>query len=97
MTSFISYWTVYWIVLAILAILAIYFLLRNHKVYKYRMDLLGRISAKAKEDIDNQRYDFQWRFDELNKISYEKMLYTIWVPVNKFYDENKILGVKDGR
>lgn len=81
--------------LIVLAVFALYLFIRNHEVYKYRMQLLKKISAKSHEDIKNHNYDFQWRFDELKKISYERMLFAFWIPINKFYDETKILGVKN--
>lgn len=55
----------------------IYFLYRNHKVYKLRMFIISEVSKLAKEDIINNK-DFEWRYDEFERVSYNDMMYNIF-------------------
>jgi len=59
---------------------------RNNKVFKERMRVLDSISDFAKEDIRNGR-DFNWRYKELETISYNQMMWQFWIPVGKFFKE----------
>jgi len=65
--------------LAILC-LCIFFFYRNNKVYEFRQYLLAQVDVGSASDI-SRRVDFHWRFDKLDLVSYNTMLYTWWRPL----------------
>ena len=77
-------------VLVILVISLFYLLYRNDEVYKERQHISNKVSDLAKIDIIGSR-NWEWRYKEYNKISYEEMLYKFWIPVKDFYKDNKCL------
>jgi len=62
---------------------------RNQKVYNYRTKLLNSVSSKIREDLGSN--NGLWRYDEFEKITYDEMVWKFWIPVDKFYDLDKLL------
>ena len=60
---------------------------RNSRVFKYRMELIDKLSEAAKKDID-AGLDPQWRYAEFNKVTYNEMVYRFWKPLDNFYEKN---------
>ena len=67
-------------------LLGVILLIRNHFVYEYRKELLNKISER-----NGYSADWEWRYDEFEKISYNEMVFKFWKPLTSFYDEDKIL------
>lgn len=61
------------------------------QVYRYRVDLIDKISKRTKEDIGNLNYNWEWRFVEFRKVGYQKMVWQFWKPIDSFYDLDKLL------
>jgi hypothetical protein len=80
--------TIVLIVCAIIALLAIYMLIRNNMVYKFRTTMLNSVSDAAKKDIlKGQPWD--WRYAELKAVSYEECLYSLKkLDVGNFWDRD---------
>ena len=70
------------------------FLYRNHEVCKERRRIIDKISYLAKIDIIGRR-NWEWRYKEYNKISYEEMVYKFWIPVKDFYKNHKCISSID--
>lgn len=74
-----------WIIVGIIIML---FLFRNVKVKNYRLSLLHHIDVISKKEIQDGNLDnWEERYKIYSQISYEKMLYSFWKPLNKFYDQ----------
>jgi hypothetical protein len=54
---------------------SLFILKRNDLVYKFRLSLLDKVGILGNEDIKNGK-DYKWRMNELDKVSYDKMLYS---------------------
>lgn len=61
------------------------FVIRNAKVYDYRMKLLDRVSDVARRDIDAGILDWRWRYEELEDVEYFKHVLQFWKPIDSFY------------
>lgn len=72
------------IICGIVLLLSVYTLIRNEKVFNYRMDLLRRIHDQSLAGFENNVYEWQWRYDEMNAVTYGQMLYTP-KSLDKFY------------
>lgn len=55
---------------------------RNKKLFKYLNSNLHTIGELSREDIYAGR-DFEWRFDVLSSVSYEKILFSFWRSVKR--------------
>lgn len=86
----IIFLTVFIGILVIGLFFSFYLLYRNHEVYKERQHILNKIKNFSKIDILESR-NWEWRYKEYEKISYEEMLYKFWIPVKDFYKDNKCL------
>lgn len=65
-------------------VVAIVLMIRNDCTYRYRTQLLKRVSEAAQKDIGYGR-DWEWRYEEFNRVTYERMMYTFWKPLRSFY------------
>jgi len=73
-----------------------FMLWRNDRVYKYRLEILTRISKAADEDIREGR-DWNWRYYEFHKIEYEQMFYKFWKPLDSFWKDKRFIESGKGR
>lgn len=64
---------------------------RTHKVAAYRQELLDKVSAAADRDIRIHHRDWAWRFEALQAVSFEKMLFQFWKPLESFYPSKEFL------
>jgi len=64
------------------------FLIRNGRVYTFRMLLLKKVSDAADVDIKNGR-EWEWRYDVMDTVSYDTMLLNFWKPltIENFYSD----------
>lgn len=67
-------------------------LIRNDRVYRFRMELLNKVGAAADRDIQARR-DWMWRYEAFRKVSYREMMYPVWKPLKaeSFYDDVQFL------
>lgn len=63
---------------------SIYFLIRNRKVAKCRREVLDKISDLTDADIRLFR-SWRWRYDMFDGVSYPRMVYSFWKPVDSFF------------
>lgn len=63
---------------------------RNNQVAKYRQELIRVASLRCYEDICAHR-PWRWRFDEYEKVSYNKMMVEFWKPLDSFYENKDFL------
>lgn len=71
-------------------ITAIMLMIRNQLVYKERNNVLKKIHKLCEEDII-KGVKWKCRYIEYEKITYEEMLYKIWIPVKSFYKDHQCL------
>lgn len=65
-------------------LVCMYGLIRNTQTYNYRQQLREEVSAAAKSDIENN-LNWEWRYSEYSKVSYEDMALKMWRPLSSFY------------
>lgn len=91
-TSYLSVFLILWL------ILCVGFLIRNNKVFKFRMYLCSLCSEyeyrRIDKDIFNSEYTaFEWF---LNKHSYSKMLFSFYpLKLEYWYTEEKIKKINN--
>jgi hypothetical protein len=76
------------ILLSIFVLLVIFDVIlwvRNNTVYEAKMQLLKETSAAAETDIYAER-DWEWRYSELDKVSYLKMVAHFWRDPRSMYE-----------
>lgn len=80
-----------WFVIAILSLVwCVIELIRNNRVFKYRITILDRVSVAAKSDLKKDR-DYTWRYDAFIVVNYEKMVFKFWKPLDSFYKDFSFL------
>ena len=64
-------------------------LIRNQKVYNYRVALLEEVSNAANNDIHREGgpYEFKWRYDAFSDVEYNDMMWKFWKPLDEFYPD----------
>lgn len=67
----------------------IYLMIRNSQVSNFRRTLLKKVSDAAHDDLHKERDPF-WRYDTLDSVSYNRMMFQFWKPlrVNWFYKDD---------
>ena len=66
--------------------------LRNKNLVTYRYKLIDLISKAIAQDIENnQTYNFMWRYQVLNSVNYNEMLFKFWRPFSSFYPNQSFL------
>lgn len=88
-TMFIILGSLMVVVLILMATL----LIRNDKVYSFRMNILKQLSQAAEDDVRNQR-DYEWRFHTYNSVGYNEMVAKFWKPlkVEKWYRDTSFIN-----
>ena len=77
-----TYWIyIFFGILGTLMCLNFWLLLRNHRVGRFRLALIDQISEAAQADLHDGEKSLRWRYDVLNQVSYEHMLYQFWKPL----------------
>lgn len=74
-----------------LMVLALIMLIRNERVYDWRMDKLDEVISLTKQDI-GQGFSWVWRYDELSSVPHAEMVYKFWKPMESFYDNLDFLN-----
>lgn len=67
-------------------------MLRNAAAYRYRMGLIGLVSAASRDDIINGRL-YAWRYNTFNAVKYEEMTSKPWRPLSSFYPDMRFTRV----
>lgn len=60
-------------------------MVRNNQVHRARMEILREISILAHKDID-QGKDWIWRYDEFDKVSYNKQVLMFWLDIRSSFN-----------
>lgn len=88
-------WILWLLVVCImLLVFTLYIGCRNDEVCTERCRVIKEIGCLSADDSKAGR-DWWWRFKAFEEITYNQMLYTFWVPVDKFYKDHKCLQPKD--
>lgn len=58
-------------------VVAFWLLRRNQRVLAFRLDLLRQAGEAAQADIDAGNFNWRWRYDALNDVSYERQLWSL--------------------
>ena len=65
-------------------------LYRNSVVFKYRGEILRKMSIASKKDIKNGK-EWDWRHDVWDTITYNQMMVKFWKPIDSFYTDKKFI------
>lgn len=74
--------------------LCIFMLARNERVSAYRLELISRIGNASRRDIDNGNFDYHWRWEEYETVSYNDMMLKFWKRLDSFYETNPARSVR---
>jgi hypothetical protein len=77
----------YFIVLALIFYFCGY---RSTKVFRERTRVLYIVSSLAQDDILADRI-WMWRYEGLDKVGYNEMVFKFWRPVESFYEDAPFL------
>jgi hypothetical protein len=58
-------------------------LVRNQSVLHYRLRLINVVFSHR---------DYEWRRDVFNSVSYERMVFQFWKPLDRFYPDKSFLA-----
>lgn len=61
-------------VLSVVLLAALYVSRRNWQVLEFRIGLIRQVSNAAQDDINAGDFDWRWRYDAIEAVSYERML-----------------------
>ena len=61
---------------------------RDNRVSKYKRILMARIFELTRTDPLN---DWEWRWQEFDRVSYYEMMFKFWKPVGSFYQDRSFL------
>lgn len=70
---------------ALFFVFCLYMMLRNQEVFDYRNTVLEKIAKRVDSDIQAGNLNWQWRYDEYDKVGYDAFMRYFWRPVDKFY------------
>lgn len=74
----------------LLTTVLVYIGIRNTSVYNYRIRLNEKVSDRARADIRQNR-DWRWRYEMLNEVSYDEMMFKFWRPLDSFYPDKSFI------
>lgn len=72
---------------AMIVAAALALLVRNQCVYRFRGNLLRRISIAAQRDIACGDCEWSRRYDAFDAVSYNKMVWQFWKRLTAFYPD----------
>lgn len=64
-----------------------FFLRRNSRVLAYRKHILHLIGEASLVDIKHGEKNFFWRYQALDEVSYDEMLWKFWKSFDSFYSD----------
>jgi len=70
---------------------AVITLVRNEAVMTYRKELLDRVSAMASDDIA-RGFEWKWRYEAFESVSYNEMVYKVWKSLDSFYPDMSFIN-----
>ena len=62
-----------------------FMILRIYFVSKFRLKLIRLVSLLTEVDINNDVEYFLWRYGVLEQVSFDKMVYSFWLPLKAKY------------
>ena len=65
-------------------------LLRNTRVYKYRIRLIEQVSVCARADIQRGQ-PWEWRYEAIEAVNYHEMVWKLWRSFDSFYPNKSFL------
>lgn len=68
----------------------VYLLIRNERVYRYRSRLNKTVFAASV-------WDYKWRVEMMDRVSYDDMMLRFWKPLDSFYPDKSFLDLNDVR
>lgn len=68
----------------------IFMMRRNLSVHRYLKETLRKVGKYAGEDIKHKQ-DWMWRYQALESVSYETMLFHFWKPLDSFYTDKSFM------
>lgn len=78
-------WDALFVLSVTILVLSPILLVRNHFVYRTFSEVLHEVSAAAQEDIVAGR-PWEWRYDSLNRVSYNEAVCKLWRKPRSFFD-----------
>jgi hypothetical protein len=82
--------TILWTILMLLLAFAIYILIRNQKVYRYRRRMADVVFSASV-------WDYKWRLQVYESVTYNDMMLRFWKPLDSFYPDKSFLDLNDVR
>ena len=83
-------WMLFLFFAILISVVVICIQIRNDRVYKFRMKLLGQISEANLKEIDSHQYDlWSLRFEILELVPYGKMVREFWRPMESFWTSDQ--------
>ena len=73
-------------------LLLLLLMLRGTKVSKFRRELVLKAGFLDLNDVQDGK--IPWRLDEIEKVSFDEMLYKFWKPLESFYRGTKLEGLE---
>lgn len=70
--------------LSCVTLCSLYMFVRNIEVYDFLTTLINQVKAKSLEDVHNRK-DYNWRFEKFREVSYQKVLFQFWKPLQPKY------------
>lgn len=65
-------------------------IIRTTLVAKYRLKVLNRMHDRYREEINAGNGFTKWRFDEWDKVSFNRMVILFWRPLPSFFEDTKL-------
>jgi hypothetical protein len=59
---------------------------RNDQVYRYRTTLIVKVSEAAEKDA-LAGAEWMWRFNEFDRVGYQRMMWQFWRSLDSFYPD----------
>ena len=76
---------VFFVAVVVLGVIGTLFCLimlrRNNKVCRFRVGIIDRIAALNQADIFNGRADYEYRWKQFGRVTYDEMCWRFWVPL----------------
>lgn len=83
-------WYVIILLVGICFALSVIMLIRNGKIFRYKMRLLEQAHRASIRDIDLNR-KWEWRYDYLESVSCNDMMKKFWKPLDGFYKDKSFV------
>jgi hypothetical protein len=65
---------------------------RNEELCQYLLQMCDDVHIAGKRDIHNG-CECDWRYEAMRKVSYNKILYTVWRNFDSFYPDKSFMEI----